>query len=238
MTRAQQISITDPQNPSNIDNLKQYIARSGTGTPSQPDTNTQKPTPTGTDMTPTEVSQILSGATLEGNKNANIVVIEYSDMECPYCVKQYHDTKLQESLKSAYGDAVVFAFKNHRGVNHAGTEAKALGALCAKKLGGDTAYAKFYHAIMNGTSQSTGVYPVSKLVDIAKTLGLDTKAWQSCVDNRDTAVQFAAETAQAKRYGLSGTPGTLILNVKTGKYATVEGAYPISEFKDKIDLLK
>lgn len=56
-------------------------------------------------------------------------------MECPFCVRQYHQTKLEESLTKKYGDKIAFAFKNNRGVNHEGTEAKAIGALCAKKVG-------------------------------------------------------------------------------------------------------
>lgn len=55
-------------------------------------------------------------------------------MECPFCIKQYNDTKLQKALKDKYGDTVAFAYKNNRGVNHPGTEIKALSILCAKKI--------------------------------------------------------------------------------------------------------
>jgi hypothetical protein len=150
MTQAQNLSVNDPQNPSNIEAMKKYILTfgSGTRTPNAPTTPI-----VGATMTPAEIAVILSGAALEGNKSADIVAIEYSDMECPFCIKQYSDTKIQDSLQAQYGDKVAFAFKNNRGVNHPGTEAKALGALCAKKVGGDKAYTEFYHAIMDGTKQ-------------------------------------------------------------------------------------
>jgi protein-disulfide isomerase-like protein with CxxC motif len=157
-------------------------------------------------------------------------------MECPFCIKQYHDTKLQESLKAQYGDTVAFAFKNNRGVDHIGTEAKALGVLCAKKIAGASAYTGFYHEIMDGTKQGS-LFPVSNLPDIAKALGLDVAKWKACVDNKDTLEQFATETAEAAKYGMAGTPGTLLLNVKTGKYEIVEGAYPLIEFITKINKL-
>ncbi len=158
-------------------------------------------------------------------------------MECPFCIKQYQDTKLQTSLKAQYGDKVAFAFKNNRGVNHSGTEAKALASLCAKTVGGNKAYAAFYHAIMDGSTQSNP-FAVSKLPDIAKNIKIDVKKWQTCVDTKATLSQFEAETSEAKKYNMGGTPGTLLLNVKTGKYATVEGAYPISEFTQKIESIK
>jgi protein-disulfide isomerase len=215
-----------------IPQIEQYLKTQGGNTqavqPTQPATTT---------ISPEDVAKILSSASLEGNKSAEIVAIEYSDMECPFCIKQYHDTKLQGALLSQYGDKVAFAFKNNRGVNHPGTEVKALSALCAKTVGGDVAYTGFYHAIMDGTTQGS-VYPVGKLADIAKALKLDVKKWQTCVDTKASMAQFDSETNEAKKYNMSGTPGTLLLNVKTGRYATVEGAYPVSEFTQKIDSIK
>ena len=234
MTQAQNLSVNDPQNPSNIEAMKKYISTFGSGAkaPTAP-----VALASGATMTPAEIAVILSGAALEGNKSAEIVAIEYSDMECPFCIKQYSDTKIQASLLAQYGDKVAFAFKNNRGVNHPGTEAKALGALCAKKVGGDKAYNDFYKAIMDGTTQAS-VYPVSKLPDIAKNLKLDMTKWQSCLDSKATLAGLEAETAEAQKYGMGGTPGTLLLNIKTGKYSTVEGAYPFSSFTEKISSIQ
>jgi predicted DsbA family dithiol-disulfide isomerase len=122
-------------------------------------------------------------------------------------------------------------------VNHPGTEAKAIGALCAKKVGGDVLYQKFYKGVMDKSSNEGGVMPVSELPNLAKSLGLDVTKWQECYDKKDTIAQFSSETQEAQKYGLGGTPGTMIINVKTGKYATVEGAYPYEKFVANIDAL-
>ena len=39
-------------------------------------------------------------------------------MECPFCMRQYHETKLFPTLLSQYSGSVSTAFKNNRGVNH------------------------------------------------------------------------------------------------------------------------
>jgi protein-disulfide isomerase len=215
-----------------IPQIKQYIETQWGKTP-----GATTPSPTqATVIDATQVATILSGASLEGNALADIVVIEYSDMECPYCIKQYHDTKLQESLKAKYGDKVAFAFKNNQWVNHPGTEAKALASLCAKKVGWDGAYISVYHTIMDGTTQGS-LYPTMNLASAAKKSGVDMVKWQSCFDKKETAPDFTAETLEANGFGLKGTPGTLILNVKTGKYATVSWAYPIASFVEHINTL-
>lgn len=218
-----------------IPQIKQFIESNG-GTNDTTGTTTSATPPVAQVMDAAQVEKIVSSAVLEGNAQADIVVIEYSDMECPFCIRQYAETKLRESLVTQYGDKVAFAFKNNRGVNHSGTEAKAIGALCAKKVGGNEAYAKFYHAVMDGTTQSA-VFPVANLGQAAKSAGVNVAKWQACYDAKETTAEFLAETQEANNLGLGGTPGTLILNVKTGKYATVEGAYPFANFVQKIDVL-
>jgi protein-disulfide isomerase len=184
-----------------------------------------------------EIKKILDDASIEGDKNATIIAIEYSDMECPFCMKQYHDTKLFPTLMSQYGNKVSAAFKNNRWVNHKGTEVKALGALCAAKIWGDASYQKFYKGVMDKSTNEGGVLDTSKLAEIAKLSWVDVAKWQSCVDTKETISRFAAQTSEAQKFGLGWTPGTLILNIKTGKYATVEWAYPYSTFTAKIDEL-
>ena len=66
---------------------------------------------------------------------------------------------------------------------------------------------------------------------------MDVAKWQTCLDSKELLPRFNTQTSEAQKYSLGGTPGTLILNVKTGKYATVEGAYPYATFTAKIDEL-
>jgi predicted DsbA family dithiol-disulfide isomerase len=91
---------------------------------------------------------------------------------------------------------------------------------------------------MDGSTTS-GVYPVSDLSKAATSASVDVQKWKKCFDAKETLSVFESETTEAQSFGLGGTPGTLILNIKTGEYATVEGAYPYTTFTQKInDLMK
>ena len=235
---AQRLSLTDPQNPSSLIHMQEYINSFSGGTKTL--TNTQSPEVQTGEMKSVstgEIATIKKDAAIEGKDTAKILVLEYSDMECPFCMKQYHDTKLLPALQAQYGDTVAFAFKNNRGVNHKGTEAKAIAALCAQKLGGNEKYIKFYKGIMDASTNEGGVSNVSDLPNIAKTVGLDITKWQTCVDKKETIALFQSQTSEAQKFGLGGTPGTLIVNIETGKYATIEGAYPYTQFSSTIDSL-
>lgn len=212
--------------------LKEFVAADGGETG-----NTPEVAPQDTVLDAEAMDTIRENAAIEGKKDAAITVIEYSDMECPFCIKQYHDTKLREKLLAEYGDRVNFVFKNNRGVNHPGTEPKAIASLCAQKVGGDEAYIKYYNAIMVGTPDSRTIYPVADLPKLARELKLDMNKWQKCYDDKETKDVFIAQTNEANTFKLGGTPGTLILNNTTGKYSTVEGAYPYASFTAKIDEL-
>lgn len=231
-----------PQYEGNIDAQKEMLKNLKNGTGIADSEPTVTATPAGS-LSDEQKTKILESAVIEGNKEADIMVVEYSEMECPFCAQQYHDTKIKENLKSEFGDKVAFSYKNNRGVDHAGTEAKALGLLCAGKVGGDEAYVKFYEHVMDNTTlrpqnRSGSVFPVASLAEAAKAAGItDVAAWQSCVDNKEMLAKFTAETNEAKSIGLSGTPGTLLFNQKTGKYTTISGAYPYENFQAAVNSL-
>lgn len=217
--------------------LKEFLKSQGGDVGSSAGTDTTAAVDTSKVLDAAKIAKLAENAAVEGDSNATITVIEYSDMECPFCLKQYHDTKLKEKLLAQYGSGVNFIFKNSRGVNHSGTEAKAIASLCAQKVGGSLAYIQYYNAILAGSPDGNNVYPVSKLADLAKSLKIDTAKWKKCYDGKETQDVFAAQTNEATTFSLQGTPGTVILNNKTGKYDTVAGAYPYESFTQKIDEL-
>jgi hypothetical protein len=226
-----------------IPKIEEYIATEWWKNPASGSTNTDTPTPPANKtLTTDEMNKIVWSAYIEGKKDAPIIVIEYSEMECPYCAMQYHDTKIHENLTKQYGEKISFSYKNNRWANHPWTEIKALGLLCAWQLGEQDAYTKFYTYVMDRTTfrpskRDWDVFPVGKLVDAARATWVDIAAWQACVDKKDTLARFTWETAEAGSVGLRGTPGTLILNTKTGKYDIVIGAAEYKDFTQKIDAL-
>ena len=185
-----------------IPEIEKYVNATGGATTTTP-TNTQTPQAT-KELSADVVASLYKDAYIEGNKNADITIFEYSDLECPFCIRHESDGTVKTVL-AKYGDKVNHIFKNNRGVNHPGTEAKALATLCAGSVGGAEKYAAFYHAVFAQSSMQS-VVEVSKLPEIAKSVGLDVTKWQSCVDKKETSARFTAETAEANTYGLSGTP--------------------------------
>ena len=68
-----------------------------------------KPTPTVTKADISEIKTFYENSYVEGNKNAPITVIEFSDFECPFC-KRHSNSGTLDAVLQKYGDDVSTVF--------------------------------------------------------------------------------------------------------------------------------
>jgi protein-disulfide isomerase len=86
------------------------------------------------------------------------------------------------------------------------------------------------------TGNTTGGEQGVSVVEVAKAVGLDSKKFQSCVDNRTYKDKVQSEAADAGAAGGQGTPYSIIIGSK-GETFTVSGALPYEFFKAVVDAL-
>ncbi len=186
------------------------------------------------ETTPEKIAEIKKSAYLSGNPDGRFLMLEYSDLECPYCIRQAHDGTIQQVMDKFPGQ-IAYAFRNFRGVNHDGTETKGRAILCVGETAGAQKYLEYVHAIFDGSeSTSQQVYPVANLSSLAGEIGVDVAAFDACMADNRTLARFNAETAEGSSFGVTGTPGTVIIDTETNEYALISGAYPESEFSARI----
>ena len=227
LAKAQRLQMADQ-----LPQIQQFIASKEGANPATPSTTSTgtTATPAAKTITQDEIAAIKKDAYIEGNKDATITLIEYSDLECPFCIRQYKDKTIQQ-VHDKYADQVNSIFKNFRAVPHENAEIEANATLCAGDLGGQSAYVAYYNAIFTRTNGGNGTgFSKDALVPLAKELKLDTKKFQACIDSRKNIARYDAETAEGVKFGVNGTPGTVIINNKTGEWELIAGAYPFSEF--------
>ena len=75
----------------------------------------------------------VSGMTAEGPKNAKVTIVEFSDFECPYCIRAYPTVK---QILSEYKNDVKFYYKQYPLTQiHPNAQKTAEAALCADDQG-------------------------------------------------------------------------------------------------------
>lgn len=228
-----------------IDQIKKFVEenkgklpKTTTEEPKKADDTAAAPEAANSKLTADEIAAIKKDAYIEGNKDAKITLIEYTDPECPFCIRQARGNII-EDLKKAYGDKVNNALKVFKAVPHKNSDSESIAALCAGKIAWVEAYKSFYTSLFtknSGSNDGEGI-KLDQLAGFAKDAGVDTKKFQACYDAKDTQATYESYTAEGTKLWVQGTPGTVIINNETGEYHLVAGAYPIEEFKTQIDKL-
>lgn len=165
---------------------------------------------------------------------AQVAVIEYSDMECPFC-KRVHPTYQQ--IVSTYGDEVVWVYRHFPLSFHANAEKEAEASECANELGGNDAFWKYTDKIFEKTTSGGTGIPLDQLPVLAKEIGLNETKFQSCLDSGKYAKHVQDDMAGGSAAGVSGTPGNIVLNLKTKEAREVSGAQPFTSFQSAIDAM-
>lgn len=188
--------------------------------------NTEEPKNT-TTLTPEQVSWVLKDSYIDGNQDSDIVLIEYSDFECPFCQKHFENGTVESLLKSKN---IGHIFKQFPLNFHPLAQKSAEGNICVgNALKGDK-----YFSYIKETFKSKNA-TVDTITKIAVQLGMKEDAFKKCLDSNEAAAKVAADMQEWQTlFGVNGTPGNVLLNKKTWKFVVVSGAQPVSAFEQAI----
>lgn len=164
---------------------------------------------------------------IRGNPKASVAVIEYSDFECPFC-KRHHPTMQQ--IMDTYKDDVVWVYRHFPLSFHPNAQKAAEASECANELAGNDAFWKFTDGVFALDALSNDAF-----VTIAKNMSLNESAFKSCLDSGKYAKHVTDEMTAGQAAGVSGTPGTFVVDLKTQKNLMISGAQPFANFKQAID---
>lgn len=178
-----------------------------------------------------ESPQVTDEDNIRGNKNAPVVLIEYSDFECPFC-KRFHPT-MQKLIKE-YGDKVAWVYRHYPLSFHANAQKEAEATECANELGGAIKFWEYTDKLFDRTLSGGTGFPLEQLVPLATELGLNTDAFKTCLDTGRFATKVKEEMSNGTKIGVTGTPGTVVL--RSGKKPTlIPGALPYDQIKQIVD---
>ncbi len=177
---------------------------------------------------------ISSDDHVKGDINtASVVIIEYSDTECPFC-KRFHPTMQQ--LVSANEGKVAWVYRHFPLDSlHSKARKEAEATECAAELGGNDGFWAYLDRLFEITPSNDGL-EASQLSEIAIDVGLDAAKFQSCLDSGKYADKVESQYQDAVSAGGNGTPYSLVVN-KNGEIIPVSGAQPINSVQAIIDAM-
>jgi protein-disulfide isomerase len=167
-----------------------------------------------------------------GSEDAPVAMVEFSDLQCPYCASYALHTFPQ--IKRAYIDTgrVHYAAVNFPLPMHAHAMRAAVASRCAGKQG------KFwqYRDALFANQAQLGSDPFDGL---AGKMGLDVAKFKSCRRDLREDAAVREDLEMARRDGIASTPSFMIGRVVDGELQgeTITGAKSFEEFAAKIDAL-
>ena len=171
-----------------------------------------------------------------GSSDARILVVEYSDTECPFC-KIFHNTML--TIMQEYGkeEKVAWVYRHFPIAElHSKSFNEAVAQECAGNLGGNSKFWEYTNKLYEVTPSNNDLDP-AELTKIATEVGLSSTAFNVCLESGEFDPKVNFDIQNAQEIGITGTPHSIIIDTKTNEYHTIEGAYPYIQIKTAIDLI-
>jgi len=156
----------------------------------------------------------------EGKADAPVTVVEFSDFQCPFCLRVMPTLK---ELRTKYGDRIRLVWKDFPLVQiHPQAFVAAQAGNCAREQG------KFweYHDKLFANQSSLTADSLKKY---AADTGLDTGKFNQCLDTSKYEARVQDALAAGKGLGISSTP-TVYVNGRM-----INGAQAIEVFESVID---
>ncbi len=167
-----------------------------------------------------KVEVSVDPARLRGRANAPVIIVEFSDFQCPFCRKVQPTLR---NLLAKYPGRISLGYRDFplRGM-HGQAELGAESSRCAAEQ------EKFweYHDLL---FQNPDKLNRNGLLDLARNLNLDEKQFDSCLSSGKYRAQVERDLQDGIRAGVLGTPGIFINGI------LMSGAQPQAAFESVIE---
>lgn len=185
-------------------------------------------------LQPKDIVLSIDDDPLQGNRNAPLVLLEFSDFQCPFCARYFRETLplIEENyiktgkLKYVFRDFPITAA-------HKDALKAAEAAGCALDQN------KFWELHDRLFANQTTLGP-SNLVQHAQAIGLDVPRFQQCLDSDKYITEVRNDFTEGKKAGVMSTPTFFLGRIepngsKVAVLTVITGAKPYDIFKAAID---
>lgn len=203
--------------------------------------NVNPPAPDAGDLGPPRLTNETMTALLadapasDGSSSADIVVIEYSDYQCPFCQRWFTSTKGQFFSTFVDTGIVEFAYKDFPLANiHPQAEPMARAARCAGDQG---KYWEMHDAMFTNPLPSGSAVSMETMQPWIASVGLNETQFGACFNANTYASEVQANFAEGQSLGVSGTP-SFVIGLRGEPGQLIVGACPFDAFQTAINAIR
>jgi protein-disulfide isomerase len=171
---------------------------------------------------------------IKGKEEAAITLVEFSDYQCPFCLRHFQNTLPQLEKEYIETGKIRYVFRNFPIAN---LHPQALNAAEAANCAGEQ---QKYWEMHDRLFANAGQLAPENLIDNASAIGLNIEAFQACLQSGRQVQEIQRDIEEGSKLGVNGTPAFFLgvsdgSNIKAIK--RIRGAQPFALFKEQIDAL-
>ena len=172
----------------------------------------------------------IKTAYMRGNKKASVVVLEYSDYQCPFCGRV--QITLYKLIKN-YQNRVAFGYRHFPLAFHQEADEAAIAAECARE---QDKFEEIHMLLFKKPKAQT----LDNLKKYAREIKIKSPAkFDKCLESEKYRGLVNQDLKDGAELGITGTPGFFVglFDYKSGEIQgeVLSGAQPYSTFKQTID---
>lgn len=175
----------------------------------------------------------LGTAPSRGRADAPLVLVEFSDYECPFCIRHFQQTMPELDREYISTGKLRYVFMDYP-IDQ--LHPAALKAHEAARCGGEQG--KFWE-IHERLFSPAGTHGLDRLKALATEVGLDRGQFDTCLDSGRMQAPVRASVDKATQLGADGTPQMYLGVADAGGsfriIRSIRGAVPFPQIKQVID---
>ncbi|HFB98643.1 MAG TPA: hypothetical protein ENJ62_05840 [Bryobacterales bacterium] len=179
----------------------------------------------------------FKGSPVKGEPSAKVTLVEFTDLQCPFCVRYYKNTfpRIVKDFVET-GKVRYVAREFPLASIHKDAQRAAQAALCAGEQG---KYWELRDKIFHNRSRLAPEH----LEEYARAVGVEIEPWKACLESGRYNEKVARDVRDGSRLGVNGTPSFAfgLTDPDDPESITVQdliqGAYPYEEFARRINKL-
>lgn len=176
----------------------------------------------------------LGNGIREGSSAAKVAIIEFTDIQCPFC-KRFNDETLPRIKKEMVDtNAVVYISQDYPLVKtHPAAGPAAIALRCMYEQSPQN-----YQQAKDLLFKNGGALSEEKLKEIATEINIDLDQFSSCRNGNQARDMVIASLKYGADLGIDSTPSFIIGKLENGElidYQIIEGAKPFEQFKAAVE---
>lgn len=160
---------------------------------------------------------------LYGESKAPITIVEFSDVECPFCAR-LHPT-LKQIVEQSDG-GINWEYRHLPLPSHKNAELGAIALECVADSKGSVVFWKYLEKLLADQGKHSEKY----YTDTALAFGVSETSFTKCLNDQKIIDRVSTDRQTARAFGGSGTPFSVI-QFADGTTKSVSGALPFADWQ-------